>query len=277
MQLNLKKFDITSISDDNVVVIIGKRNTGKSYIVRDLLKYHRDIPIGTVVSPTESANKFYGDIIPSLFIHEEVSPELLTNVVKRQQLVIKKIHKDEAILGKGSCKIDPRAFLILDDCMYDSQWIKDKNIRYLFLNGRHVRMFFILCMQYALGLPPVLRCQIDIVIILREQIMSNRKRIYDNYAGMFPNFEVFCQVMDQTTENYECLVIKNNARSNKLEDQVFWYKAESHQPYTMCSKEFWEISESICAQNDDLDDDELFDASRLKQKRGPFINVKKGS
>ena len=31
--------------------------------------------------------------------------------------------------------------------------------------------------------------------------------------------------MDQCTENYECLVINNNAKSNKLTDQVFWYKA----------------------------------------------------
>ena len=30
--------------------------------------------------------------------------------------------------------------------------------------------------------------------------------------------------MDQCTENYECLVINNNAKSNKLTDQVFWYK-----------------------------------------------------
>ena len=30
--------------------------------------------------------------------------------------------------------------------------------------------------------------------------------------------------MDQCTENFECLVINNNAKSNKLNDQVFWYR-----------------------------------------------------
>ena len=40
------------------------------------------------------------------------------------------------------------------------------------------------------------------------------------------SFESFCQVMDQCTENYECLVINNNSKSNKLQDQIFWYKAE---------------------------------------------------
>ena len=48
--LQLKKFDMKQIADDKVVVLIGKRETGKSFLVRDLLYYHQDIPIGTVIS-----------------------------------------------------------------------------------------------------------------------------------------------------------------------------------------------------------------------------------
>jgi hypothetical protein len=39
----------------------------------------------------------------------------------------------------GKSSIDPRGFLILDDCLYDGCWKKDKNIRYPFMNGRHVK------------------------------------------------------------------------------------------------------------------------------------------
>ena len=39
MNLELKKFDISEISDDKVVVLIGKRDTGKSFLCRDIL-YH---------------------------------------------------------------------------------------------------------------------------------------------------------------------------------------------------------------------------------------------
>ena len=60
-------------------------------------------------------------------------------------------------------------------------------------------------MQYALGIPPNLRTNIDYIFILRENIVQNRKRLYDSYAGMFPSFDIFCQVMDQCTENDECL------------------------------------------------------------------------
>ena len=64
-------------------------------------------------------------------------------------------------------------------------------------------------MQYALGIPPALRSNVDYVFILRENINSNRKRLYEHYAGMFPTYEIFSQVMDQCTSNYECLVIDN--------------------------------------------------------------------
>ncbi len=268
----MRKFDISCIKDDAVIVFIGRRNTGKSYLVKDLLYYHRDIPIGTVISPTESANKFYSDVIPSLFIHDEYSPQLIENVLKRQKIITKRINKEVGCYGK--CNIDPRAFLLLDDCLYDDCWKKDKSIKYIFMNGRHQKIMLMITMQYPLGIPPTLRTNVDYVFILREPVVSNRKRIYDNYAGMFPNFDVFCSVMDQCTENYECLVIDNNVKSNKLEDQVFWYKAEPHEKFTMGSKEFWMVHNDNM-NNDEEEEEELFDMTHFKKKKGPMINVKK--
>ena len=40
-------------------------------------------------------------------------------------------------------------------------------------------------------------------------------------------------------DKYECLVINNNSDTNKLEDQVYFYKAKLHKPFRMGSKEFW--------------------------------------
>jgi hypothetical protein len=137
------------------------------------------------------------------------------------------------------------------------------------MNGRHWKIMLVITMQYPLGVPPNLRTNIDYTFILREPYINNRKRIYENYAGMFPTFESFCQVMDQCTENYECLVIANNAKSNKLDDQIFWYKADAHRDFKLGSKEFWEMSKDIGSD----DDEETFDPKA--QRKGPRINVKK--
>jgi len=219
MTLDLKKFDMKHISfrpDENkgpVVVLIGRRDTGKSYLVRDLLYHHQDIPIGTVISGTEAGNGFFSSHVPKLFIHDEYNTAIIENILKRQKTVLKQIKKEMEVYKRTN--IDPRAFVILDDCLYDNKWTKDKMMRLLFMNGRHWKIMLIITMQYPLGIPPNLRTNIDYVFILREPYIANRKRIWENYAGMFPTFESFAQVMDQCTENFECLVINNNSKSIK--------------------------------------------------------------
>ena len=125
-------------------------------------------------------------------------------------------------------------------------------------------------MQYIMGIPPQLRSNVDYVFILRENVFANRKRIYDNYAGMFPSFDIFCQVLNACTENYECLVIHNGSKSNKLTEQVYWYKADPHKDFKMCLDCFWQKSESefnpeYNINTDDLDDDDY----RTKKKNRP--------
>jgi hypothetical protein len=276
MSLDMKKFDMKNISfrpDENkgpVVVLIGRRDTGKSFLVRDLLYYHQDIPIGTVISGTEAGNGFFAEHVPKLFIHDEYNSAIIENILKRQKTVLRQIKKEMEAYKRTN--IDPRAFVILDDCLYDNKWTKDKLMRLLFMNGRHWKIMLIITMQYPLGIPPNLRTNIDYVFILREPYIANRKRIWENYAGMFPTFESFCQVMDQCTENFECLVINNNSKSNKLQDQIFWYKAQNHTNFKLGSKEFWELSKDI---NSD-DEDEIYDPnSAQKRGAGPKIQVKK--
>jgi len=275
MTLELKKFDMRNISfkpDENkgpVVVLIGRRDTGKSFLVRDLLYHHQDIPIGTVISGTEAGNGFYSTHVPKLFIHEEYNTAIIENILKRQKTVLKQTKKELEYYKKTT--IDPRAFVILDDCLYDAGWTKDKMMRLLFMNGRHWKIMLIITMQYPLGIPPNLRTNIDYVFILREPYITNRKRIWENYAGMFPDFQSFCQVMDQCTENYECLVINNNAKTNKLQEQIFWYKAEMHGDFKLGSKEFWEISRDL---NSD-DEEEMYDPKTSKTMSKNKISVRK--
>ena len=172
MSLELKKFNMSEIAGDKVVVFIGKRETGKSFLVKDLLYYNRTTPVGTVISGTEGANSFYSNIMPSIFIHGEYKPEIIKNVVKRQKKVITSIQHEVKNMGRTT--IDPRAFIILDDCLYDKSWVNNKDIRTLFMNGRHYKIMFIITMQYALGIPPNLRTNIDYVFLLRENIVANR-------------------------------------------------------------------------------------------------------
>lgn len=280
MKLELKKFNPAKIESDSVVVFIGKRNTGKSYCMKDILNHHRDIPAGIVISPTERANGYFEKFIPKMLIYDECEDGIIKKFLDRQIKI--STERKKQIKKSGNSQIDARAFFILDDCLYDKRWINDINIRSMFMNGRHYKIFFLITMQHALGLPPVLRNNIDYIFIFRNNILKEKQKIYDHYAGMFPSFEVFNQVMNQTTENYECLVIDNKIQSNKLEEQVFWYKANDVN-FRMCGSDLWEL-QNLEEQRQDMgyhideEDDEPFDSGVFtKKKNHGVINVKKKS
>jgi len=256
MSIELKQFDmrwINFLPTENkgpVIVLIGRRDTGKSFLVKDLLYYHQDIPVGTVISGTEAGNHFYENMVPPRFIHDEYDVSVIQQLMLRQRQVLEQMRDEQKASGRAS-DFDPRAFLIMDDCLYDDSWARDKLVRMMFMNGRHWKLMVVITMQYPLGIPPNLRTNVDYVFILRETYMSNKRRIYENYAGMFPTFDSFVQVMDQCTENFECLVINNNVKSNKLTDQVFWYKAEPHADYRLGSRDYWQIGSLPEADKED--------------------------
>lgn len=275
MQLKLKKFDISSITCDKIVLFLASRGSGKSFCVKDLLYYHRDVPIGAVISPTEKKNKFYSHFIPSLFIHNEYTPELIANLLKRQTIVMNKKNKEEAMYGKSN--IDPRVFLILDDCMHDDSWKKDKNMHYIFNNGRHDKILMIFTLQYLIGINPSMRANIDYVFIFRENNYQNRKKLYDMYCGVFPSFDMFCKVMDVVTEGYGCLVVFLRSRSNKLEDIVFWYEADIRENFTVGSREMWQAHNQLSVEEEE-EEEELYDLqnylAKHKKTKVP-INIRK--
>lgn len=252
VEFNIREFDMNRVGKNRVAIFIGKRHTGKSILVLDYLYHNQDIPMGTCVSPTDEYNKTFSGKIPEMFIHEEFTPDLLEKFVHRQKIITKRKENDASYKN-----IDHRAFLIFDDCLYDAKnWINDKNIRFIFFNGRHVGITFLLTMQYLLGIPPSLRANIDFIFICKETKTSNKKKLYEFYAGMFPTFDMFNQVLNECTKDYGCLVIDNTTSSDKLEDQVFWYRADikNLNNFKLCDEMFWNAPQ----KNEIFDkDDEL--------------------
>jgi hypothetical protein len=226
LKLNIKKFNMSTIKDSRNCLIIGKRATGKNMLARDILYHQRDIPVGTIISPTSSVCKDrWNDIVPSLFIHDEYNEKIVSKALNRQ----KKIHS-HAKNTKNT--IDQRAFLVFDQCLYDHRTMNSQLIRDLCLNTRRYQVSFINIIQCALDIAPPIRANTDYIFIFRENTLSNRKRLYEDYASIFPSFNTFCQVLDQCTQNYECMVIDNTVHSDKIEDKIFWYKAEKRTDFT---------------------------------------------
>ena len=79
--------------------------------------------------------------------------------------------------------------------------------------------------------------------------------------------------MDACTENFECLVIHNGSKSNKIEDQVFWYKAENHDDFRVCCEEAWAFNDQNYNPDEEDEEQELSELFRKKSKTS--IKIKK--
>jgi hypothetical protein len=235
-KLQIKRFNIEDMCEHATIAMIAKRASGKSYLTRELLYHKRDIPSAIAISRTEKLNKFYSDFIPDSFIFSEYEPDILSRIYQRQAIM----NEDNARRKKiGKREKDDRLMLIMDDCMSSKgTWLKDPNILELFFNGRHHHLSFILTMQFSLGIPPELRSNFDYIFLLAEDINSNRKRLYEHYAGMFPTFDVFCNVFSHLTADYGCMVINNRIHSPNIADKVFWYKAREVPNFQLGSERY---------------------------------------
>jgi hypothetical protein len=271
-RLDLDLFDLESIEFNSIIVLVGKRRSGKSYLLRNIMYNHRHMPLGTCISATESANPFYADFIPKKFIHFRYNPAIVQGALKRQAMLKKKLNKKHNVELKKI--VDSRAFLILDDCIYDKTIKRDQTISEIFMNGRHVDLMFIITMQSPLGISPDARGNVDYAFIFKESSLNNRKKIYDNYASCIPSFKLFNRIMDKCTENYECVVIKSITCTNKLQDQVFWYKAPPTGNFRVCDKIFWEKQDE--EEEDSSDDEDTTNHEiQMAKTKGDHIKIRK--
>lgn len=234
------------------IVVIGKRGTGKSTLISDLLWHIRKISMVICMSGTEEGNGFYGKYMHPLLLHGEYKKEIVSNLIKQQKDKLKKCIKAGI---DPNTRPDLGVCLLLDDCGFDKKIMNQKDIRLLFMNGRHWRICFITSLQYMMGIPPDLRTNIDFIFCLRENIVANQKKLYDNFFGCFKKFSHFQEAFNECTNNYECLVLDNTSKSTKVEDCVFYYKAIPNREYKLGSRELWAYLNSRYKEEDEDDND----------------------
>jgi hypothetical protein len=246
-RLPIKRFNINEMVDHCTIAMIAKRATGKSFLTREIMFQKRKIASAIAISRTEKLNSFYSEFIPDSYIYSEYDSGILSRVYDRQS----KMNEDNKLRIKQGKQIkNDSVMLIMDDCMSSKgTWLKDPNILELFFNGRHHHLSFILTMQYSVGIPPEMRSNFDYIFLLAEDTISNRKRLYEHYAGMFPTFDIFQQVFSDITENYGIMVINNRVHSKNITDKVFWYKAKTVPTFKLGSAKFKKFHDNTYDSN----------------------------
>ena len=129
---------------------------------------------------------------------------------------------------------------------------------------------------------PDMRSQIDYVFALRDPVISSRKKLWEQFFGFFQNYQAFAKVMDQCTNNFECLVYDGKAaKTNNIEDCIFWYKASTDLPeFRMGRDIFWDLHARYYSNKED-EIEALRVQEELKEKeqkkKTKYVGVVKGT
>jgi hypothetical protein len=230
-QISIKRFNTSTIKPGAIILIIGKRRTGKSTLGRDLLfNLRNQFDVALAMAGTIDTAAELRKIFPTSLVSD--------NGFDQQRL--KTLLKLTTEMTKNG--VHKNILLFADDCSSDSGLYKGEAMRYLHMNGRHQNITFINSMQWLLDAKPAIRNQIDYLFVFKEASHMNREKIWKHYFGMFQTRSDFEEVFNKCTNNFECLVLDNTGTSTEIQDTVFWYKAQQVPiSFPICKKIYYKL------------------------------------
>jgi hypothetical protein len=197
--------------------ICSKRNSGKSFLVRNLvyeLAKQKKINQVIVMSNTSgmSLNKDY-DYMP---------PKLLTTY--KESTITKLLEVQAKDVKRGKIR---EVLLIMDDCIGET---KDKSgegsrmIRSLYANSRHYHISVILLSQIANRLlTPAIKENSDYIFFSRIN-RNGLESIWESICNI--NKKEFIAFAEKSNKDYSFILYDNTTQSNKPEDFLFIVKAD---------------------------------------------------
>ena len=189
------------------ISVIAKRNSGKSVLIKYLLKYaisEKQFDKIYVICPTNDINHFYNDIVNQNNIMNIYNEEWVS-------LLIDKMSKIND--GKTSQKDKPyNVMLVLDDLANEKAFHHSKTIRQLYGRGRHSFISLICVGQQLHNISPLQRNNSgqNNYLICGQLNAQNISLLCDEFRAPIINKKDFIELYKQCTQNYLFMVINNN-------------------------------------------------------------------
>jgi len=239
-EFRIPQFDPKTVKKNCVWLLIGPRNTGKSVLLKDLL-YHTRSHYDFAMAMTATVSTV--DMLKEFIPHRLIFTNGYDFAFGERFLL--------ACQHTTMRKKDRNCALILDDCMFNSKVMKTETQKNLHLNGRHYNTTIFNTTQYCMIIPNDIRTNVDYIFALRENIMANKRRLYEYFFGMFSSFAQFNKVFTACTKNYGSLVLDKTNSSSSIQECMRWYVANPKIPEFKLGKQvYYQLSSFIDEVND---------------------------
>lgn len=204
--LQIKKFDINNITKHSSVLIISRRESGKTTLCKKIME-NLNCDEHVIITHKTQTDYIEND---KTKIYTEYNNDIIKSSLETQSNHID-LHG----------KINSDLCLIIDDSSIFSSVTKDDNFTELMYNSRHYKISLILTNQIPLSMKPDFITNIDYIMLFVTDNMTHIKKMYYDYAEFFKTFDEFHNVFNILTKDYGVMVISNRVKN--IYDRVFWY------------------------------------------------------
>jgi len=143
MQTDIREFDVQSIKQDGVIAIVGKRGSGKSVLIRDLLhKTAAKLPkqkydVALAMSPVYDSLETAHDALKTVSNEVTIMPDFNENALAA---FLDKMEEFSRHLDRTNVAEACHGLVLMDGCTLNRTCMRTLAMRRLFLNGRHFRI-----------------------------------------------------------------------------------------------------------------------------------------
>jgi hypothetical protein len=256
-----QRFDPSSLRHDCTLVLFGKRRTGKSYALRELLWYKKDVYPYYLIFTGTKINGFWQKYFPERFIHDGFIPDVLAKFMDMQAKLVDELMQDPNNLDENGeldadrCERNPWKCLVLDDVISEDKAIKySRLLEQLFTKGRHLKIAVFLASQYAKGVNTVMRGNIDYLITFKQRQVLQMESIAKDFLGDMGVKQAFA-LLKKYAHGHQAVVMDVANLSADPSETTFVWEAKDPGKFVLGCKEFWEgdRNKALVAQEDHIE------------------------
>ena len=208
--LDIKNLISCDEKKSNFFAVIGSRGTGKSTLLRNIVDANKDLfSQGTVIN---NAPTMFDGVLAKTNIFYEFDSTIIKDFIDQQKLLRRENTQNS------------RACIVLDDCMMPKNF-RGEEISSLILNGRFWNITTLISMQYPFEITPRNRLSLDGVFIFPNSSSLALKRLWEQYAGVIPEFSQFCEILRNLPEHTALFIDNKKWNAANWKDSVFKYSA----------------------------------------------------
>jgi hypothetical protein len=195
---------IDQLQIPGITLIIGKTQSGKSHLLRYLMKclwLNGSFAFGCIISLTSQFTHDW-DCIPKRF---HLTPDKAEHYLKTILLP-----RMAQIKARG---INMPSFILIEDCLGELKW-NDSFWTQLATTVRHYNISLFLTTQYLKKIPSVIRSQCSQYFFLKMMNQLELKGAYEQCFSMVMDYKTFLQFILENTQNYKSIFVNNHSLDN---------------------------------------------------------------